>query len=140
MSTADEVITEEQYAAETLGLERWVQFAFIAGTLVAFWLFDNFLQGFIEWVAIKSNIAAVNPTWITAGSAILAILAMAGLYRNPKVYTFSTEVAHELANVVWPTRQETYANTIVVLIVSVIAAIIIGAFDAVWSAVTDTIY
>jgi preprotein translocase subunit SecE len=40
----------------------------------------------------------------------------------------------------WPTRKETWSQTIVVLIVSVIAAIILGVYDAVWSHITDLIY
>jgi preprotein translocase SecE subunit len=49
-------------------------------------------------------------------------------------------VAVELASVTWPTRKETWGNTVVVFVVSLVAAIIIGLFDAGWSAVTDLIY
>ena len=40
----------------------------------------------------------------------------------------------------WPSRKETSASTIVVIITSIIAAGILGAFDAVWSTITDLIY
>jgi preprotein translocase subunit SecE len=124
----------------TLGIERWVQFAFIAGALLAFWLFDHLFSDIAEFVALKANMPTPNPTLITAGSAILAILSMAVLYRRPNTNRFAHEVAVELASVTWPTRKETWGNTVIVFVVSLVAAIIIGLFDAGWSAVTDLIY
>ena len=46
----------------------------------------------------------------------------------------------ELRKVTWPTRKETWSQTIVVLIVSIIAAVILGVYDAVWSHITDLPY
>ena len=46
----------------------------------------------------------------------------------------------ELSKVSWPTRKETWSQTIVVIIVSIIAAVILGVFDAVWAQITDFIY
>jgi len=104
----------------TLGIERWVQFAFIAGALLAFWFFDHLFADVAEFVALKANMPTPNPTLITAGSAILAIVTMAVAYRRPST--------------------ETWGNTVVVFVVSLVAAVIIGLFDAGWSAVTDLIY
>ncbi|KPK15008.1 MAG: hypothetical protein AMJ62_11195 [Myxococcales bacterium SG8_38] len=61
-------------------------------------------------------------------------------YRSKKTHTFVVEVCVELSKVTWPARKETWSQTIVVIIVSVIAAIILGVFDAVWSQITDFIY
>ncbi len=46
----------------------------------------------------------------------------------------------ELKKVTWPTRKETQAATIVVIVTVIIAAMILGAFDTVWSFFTDRIY
>jgi preprotein translocase SecE subunit len=124
----------------TLGIERWVQFAFVGGTMIAFWFFDHLFQDVAEFVALKANMSTINPSLVTAGTAIFSILLMAGLYRNKRMHAFSNEVAYELANVTYPTRKETWAQTIVVFVVSIIAAIILGVFDAAWSTVTDLIY
>jgi preprotein translocase SecE subunit len=40
----------------------------------------------------------------------------------------------------WPSRDETYVSTVVVLVTSVVAAIYTGVFDALWSALTDFVY
>jgi preprotein translocase SecE subunit len=52
----------------------------------------------------------------------------------------SSEIVGELARVSWPSRDEIQAATIIVIITSIIASIIVGAFDAAWSSLTDLIY
>lgn len=118
----------------TLGLQRWVQFAYIAGALALFWLFDHLI------VAIWEVFADSDGTLASAGAAILGIVVSSLLYRSPKVNKFSYEVAEELARVKWPTREETWNQTMIVLVVSVIAAIILGVFDATWSKLSDLVY
>jgi len=50
------------------------------------------------------------------------------------------EVVSELAEVTWPTRDETYVSTVVVVVTSVVAAVFTGTFDALWSALTNIVY
>ena len=132
--------TEQPTQTGQLGIERWVQFAYVGVFLLSFWLLDHLAVDVAAFVAEKANIADPNPTILTAGAAIASMLIAFFLYRNEKVNKFSREVAHELENVTWPSREDTWSNTLVVMVVSVIAAIILGAFDAAWSAVTDLIY
>src|SRR5690348_15582367 len=61
----------------SLGLERYVQFAFIAVGGVLVWLLDKFAT--IIW----DYFAEPNGVLITAGSAILAILITFFLWRHP---------------------------------------------------------
>ena len=131
---------ENEEVTGTLGIERWVQFAFIGAALTLFWLLDYFLAGVATFVARKANYAEPPETLVTAGAAIVSILVAVSLYKNEKINRFAHEVAFELANVTWPTRKETWSQTVVVMIVSAIAAVILGIFDATWSAVTDLIY
>lgn len=119
---------------KTLGLERWVQFAFIGVALVAFYLLDKIIP--LVW----DIWADPDPTVTTAIAAIAGILLGLFLYRHQKVNDFSHDVAGELSKVTWPTRKETWANTVVTVITSVIAAIILFVFDMMWSSITDLIY
>ena len=48
---------------------------------------------------------------------------------GPRAATFFTEVWSELKKVHWPTRNETYAATTVVLIVVVAVAVLLGFVD-----------
>ena len=131
---------EDTKPTGTLGIERWVQFAFIGSALLMFWFIDHLAADVAAFASEKADLSTPNPTLVTAASAITAIVIAALLYRSPRVHTFAREVAVELSHVTWPTRQETWSNTLVVMVVSAIAAVILGAFDAVWAAVTDLIY
>ncbi len=119
---------------KTLGLERWVQFAFVAAAIVTFFLVDKLIN--LVW----GYFAEPNTTIATAAAAIVGILTGFILYRHPRVNPLVHEVAGELAKVTWPTRQETWYSTGVVIITSIIAAIYVGLFDAAWSWVSDLIY
>ena len=131
---------EETQPTGTLGIERWVQFAFIGIALLLFWFIDHLASDVAGFAAQKLDFSTPNPTIVTAASALVAMLGAVALYRNENVYRFARAVAVELTHVTWPSRQETWSNTLVVIIVSAVAAVILGAFDAAWSAVTDLIY
>ena len=58
---------------------------------------------------------------------------------GPRTATFLSEVWAELKKVHWPTRKETYAATMVVLVVTVIVAIFLGIVDFAISNVVQAI-
>ena len=126
--------------SKTLGLERWVQFGYIAGALAVFWVLEKLIAGTWDLISVRANIAESNPTITTAAAAIAALVTAYVVYRNDRYNKIAHEVAAELARVTWPTRKETWSNTVVVIITSIVAAIILFTFDAAWSAVTDLIY
>ena len=121
-------------ASGTLGIERWVQFTYIAAAVMGLWFFDHAIT------AAWARLGEPDPAIVQAASAILALVVTVGMYKSPQVHRFSNECAVELAKVTWPSRKETWSQTVVVLLVSALAAVIIGAFDAIWSTVTDLIY
>ncbi|UJR81833.1 preprotein translocase subunit SecE [Sandaracinus amylolyticus] len=117
-----------------LGIERWVQFAFIAAAVITFYLSDRlitFVWGFF---------AEPDPTIVSGAAALVGIVGAFLLYRHPRVNELAHEVVGELSKVTWPTRDETYYSTVVVIVTSIIAAVYTGVFDALWSAFTDLIY
>ncbi|MCP4601434.1 MAG: preprotein translocase subunit SecE [Proteobacteria bacterium] len=71
-----------------------------------------------------------------AGAAGLTVY----LWRHPKVNRLALEIVTELSKVTWPTRKELSASTVVVIILSIIAALILGLFDFFWAWATDLIY
>lgn len=127
---------ETQTAAEptTLGPERWVQFAFVLLAGATFFVGDKLIT------YVWGFFAQPDTTIITAASAILGILVGYFAYRHPRLNSLAHEVAAELSKVTWPSRQETWYSTVVVIITSIIAAAYLGAFDALWSTFTDLIY
>ena len=137
-------ITNEQDKARptgTLGVERWVQFAYAACAITLAWFLIKSSNA--VWTMLADSVDAVpepNATAIAVGAGLVAFISAVVAYRSKKVHTFVVEVCVELSKVSWPTRKETWSQTIVVLVVSVIAAIILGVYDAVWSHITDLIY
>jgi len=49
-----------------------------------------------------------------------------------RVRGFSSEVNQELHKVAWPTKEELKASTMIVLLILVILAVIVGAYDLVF--------
>jgi len=58
---------------------------------------------------------------------------------GPRASTFLTEVVVELKKVTWPTRQETYAATGVVIVVTAIIALYLGLVDVTLSFLMQSI-
>ena len=61
----------------------------------------------------------------------IGFLVFALLQFNPKVLSWGEEVVVEVRKVVWPSRKDTTAMTIVVLIMVVISSVIITGFDGI---------
>ena len=118
-----------------MGPNKAVHVMFFSGGIILFGLLA--LTG--DWIA--SSVTRTPNDFIVNGIALAVALAVGiGAYRNERVNTLAFEVAGELQKVTWPTRAETQAATLVVLVTVVIAAAILGLFDAVWSTLTDLVY
>ena len=115
-------------------LTRSVQGVFLVLFVCAFWVLDKLITA--GW----STFDEPNPMVASGAAAILAAAGIWSLHRHPRIRGWTDEVVGELAKVAWPSRRETSASTIVVIVASIVAAAIVGTFDAAWSAITDLIY
>jgi len=131
---AENLRDDELPIAGLLGLERWVQFAFVALAVFIVYVTDKLVTFVWEFWAEPSD------TIVTAIAVALGLAGSFLAYQNDRFRDFCTEVVTELSKVTWPTREETWYSTLVVLTASFIAAVYTGMFDAIWSAVTDLIY
>lgn len=134
MATMAEEESSNAPAATVLGIERWVQTAFIAGTVFLFLVLGKVVR------AAWDLFAEPDPRFIAPIAGAIAIATAIALYKAPKVHQFSHEVATELSKVTWPNREDTWRQTVVVIVVSVVAAIILGIFDAIWLGITNLVY
>lgn len=125
---------DELPIAGLLGLERWVQFAFVAMAVVLVFVTDKLVT--FVWEQVGSP----DDTIVTITAVAVGLAGTFLAYRNDRVRDFATEVVTELSKVTWPTREETWYSTLVVISASVIAAVYTGVFDALWSALTDYVY
>jgi len=134
MSTQQTTADQQQFTAKTLGLARWVQLAFMGFAVVLLLIFDKTIT--IAW----DKFAEPDPLLVSTLAVVLATLCSVFAYRHATVNRVANEVVGELAKVSWPTREEVQVSTLVVIVTSIIASVIVGTFDAAWSAVTDLIY
>jgi len=99
----------------------------VVGLLVAFsagMLIDTFSG---SWAVIAQM---ANNDLIHHGlPIILGMIAFGCLQFNTKVVQFFDEVVVELRKVVWPSRKDTVAMTIVVCIMLVVSGFLLGIFD-----------
>jgi preprotein translocase SecE subunit len=106
-------------------------------TFVAlFFLFAGLVLAFVCH-RVAGSLLGVNNTPmlgdnLTLSALIGAVVGLgtaAALFNLPRTHTLAGEVVEELYKVAWPTSAETRVNTIVVIVTSVIASLILGVFD-----------
>ena len=78
--------------------------------------------------------------FMTGTAMLVAVGTAIFLYRHDRVHTLANEVAAELKKVSWPNAKEVRAATTVVIVMAIIAAVILGAFDFIWSNLTELVY
>ncbi|WP_413586561.1 preprotein translocase subunit SecE [Bdellovibrio sp. HCB274] len=61
---------------------------------------------------------------VGAGIVLFAVLQF-----NPRVFAWGEEVVSEIRKVVWPSRKDTTAMTIVCIVMVLISSVIISSFD-----------
>jgi preprotein translocase subunit SecE len=108
---------------------------FLCGGLLLFYL----LQWTIDWVWGAFG-SAPDEFVLSVLSGLIALVAGVSLYRSDRVHGLAVEVTAELKKVTWPTAKEVRAATTVVIGMAIIAALILGAFDFVWSQLTELVY
>jgi preprotein translocase subunit SecE len=106
---------------------------FAAGCLLAAFLLSK--AG--DWV--WSYFAKPNELLLNGVALLLAVVAAVTAYRNERVFASAVEVTRELEKVTWPTRKETYAATIVVIVTVAISALVLTAFDYIWALLANGI-
>ena len=114
-----------------MGANKFIHLTFAIGGLLAAFLLSQ-TCGWIWSYFAKPNELVINAFAVTV-AAVGAFVA----YRNEQVFASVHDITKELEKVTWPTRKETTAATIVVLVTVSIAALILSGFDAIWSFFTN---
>ncbi len=110
-----------------MGPNKFVHLMFAVGTLIGAFLLSK--AG--DW--IWSYFAKPNDLLVNGASLFVAVTAGALAYKNENIFGSAVEVTRELEKVTWPTRNETSAATVVVIVTVAIAALILSGFDFVWA-------
>jgi len=118
-----------------MGPNKAVHLMFLSGGLILFFLLN--WTGDWVWGYFSRH---PNEFVIDGIAAALALGLGIAVFKNERVFALANDVATELKKVTWPTRKETQAATLVVIVTVIISAMVLGLFDMVWAFLTDRIY
>ena len=113
---------------------KWVHFLFVAGAFVLLTLLIK--TG--DWV--WSYFGKPKALILYSVSLVVTLVAVWIAWRSEELFTLASEVVTELGKVTWPTRKETVAATLVVIVTVFIASVFLGMFDGIWSFLTRLLY
>jgi preprotein translocase SecE subunit len=118
---------------------RVLGFAWLALAMLT-WLV---LADFFQWSFATFDIPNQRYLGSFEASALLGVGATMVVaivtWKNKTIYEFCLETVSETRQVVWPSRNETRENTVIVVVVSVIMSIVLGGFDLVWAKLSNFI-
>ncbi len=116
-----------------MGDRRVLGFTWLAGALCLALV----LADLCSWAFAQAGIAnaellggAFDASTFVALALTTAVAVVT--WRLPQVYEFCIETVQETRKVVWPTRKETRDQTVVVVVVSIMIAMMLWGFDQVW--------
>ena len=113
-----------------------VHLMFLIGATVLFFL----TKWTIDWLWGYFGTGVPGELFMTGTAMLVAVGTAIFLYRHDRVHTLANEVAAELKKVSWPNAKEVRAATMVVIVMAIIAAVILGVFDFIWSNLTELVY
>ena len=119
--------------------DRYVFIGVIALAAIAALPIAHLLNWLFVYLGVTNpRIAGVLALTNLLGYCIAAAAAFFVLLHRP-TRQLAGEVVEELSKVTWPTRAETGAATVVVIVTVLICSVFLGFFDVMWRALTDWI-
>lgn len=125
-----------------MSMQRFVNIAYVLAGLLSWVISAKLFGGVMDLISrnldkplIGTGFARSDLLGLVCGIAVGVALKM-----NRNVNTWALEVANELKKVAWPSWEETKLSTVVVIITSIVVAIILGLFDALWAFLSSAIY
>jgi preprotein translocase SecE subunit len=101
------------------------------------------LRDFFQWSFATFDIPNQRYLGSFQASSLLGVavsgIAGAITWKHKTIYDFCIETVSETRQVVWPGKDETRENTVIVVVVSVIMSLVLGAFDLVWAKLSNFI-
>lgn len=112
--------------------QKYVNLSFVAAAaLLSFVVFElaSTVAGAYDLEARVQDIDLI----IRGVSVLLGLILFVGLWRNDSANQFMNEVVAELSRVTWPTSNDTFKATIVVMIMVLISGLFLGGMDSLWT-------
>ena len=123
-----------------MNVARYVNMSFVGLALLAWVILSEFAGWGLGLVGASYNPEMLGANFRLANLLGLGMAIVLTFYLRRRYSTLAMEIGNELSRVTWPTWPETRLSTIVVMIVTVIIALILGAFDYVWAQLSSLVY
>lgn len=114
--------------------KKWIQASVAILAMVTAYVMMSFFAQIGEWFELESKISNYSAIAQVLGG-ILGLSTFIYIMKNDKTSTFLNEVYSEVLKVVWPGKEDTNKQTIVIMIAVTIVGFILGFFDfsATWA-------
>ncbi|MCT4642292.1 MAG: preprotein translocase subunit SecE [Bacteriovoracaceae bacterium] len=114
--------------------KKWIQASVAIVCMVTAYVMIAFFETMGDWFELEAKVS--NFTVVAQALGVLIGLgSFIYIVNNSKTSTFLNEVYAEVTKVVWPNREDTNKQTIVIMILVTIIGFILGFFDfiAAWA-------
>ena len=121
---------------------RWTHAVFALFAFMMIWVcyhMVDFIWGGL-WARWPQYIGRPNEYVSQGIGAVVGLAVMVWIWSREEYFKFVSEVTIEVSQIIWPTRAETRAATIVVVVITLICSGILWMMDLFWSNVTDWLY
>jgi preprotein translocase subunit SecE len=121
---------------------RWAHASFVLGGFMVGWMSANLIEdmwAFI-WSQWPQYVGRPSTMWSNVAAVVVALIATFWAWRKDKYFRFISEVATEVSQIIWPTRSETRAATVVVVVITLICSGLLFGMDQFWSTFTSALY
>lgn len=121
---------------------RWAHLIFVLGGFMGAWVLSWAVEDIwdLTWSIWPQSVPRPDTLTANAVGITIAILGTIYAWRRKDWFKFCTEVVIEISQVTWPTRAETRAATIVVIVMTLISSTILWGMDRIWSTITNWLY
>lgn len=116
--------------------QRAVAVLFVIGSILAGVFARSLVLAIMGYGSYPNPLLGGLVPLSTLIGVIVAIVSMAVLLRNEKASVFTDSVVAELRRVTWPTREETFGNTGIVVGATIFFATLLSAYDFFWAKLT----
>ena len=121
---------------------RLVNMTFLTAALLLWVISASFVAGVLDMTYPEFDLALIGSEFRLSDLLGIGIGIFGGVYlfRHERLFQLANEVAFEVRKVTWPGIDETRLQTIVTVVVTIIIALCLWAFDVMFSALTKLFY
>jgi preprotein translocase subunit SecE len=133
----------KQAGPQEFDATRWAHAVFAVFAGIAAWMFSHLIEDSwgVIWARWPQYVGRPSELWAQAAGVTIGIALVIWLWSRERYFQFIADVATEVSQIIWPTRAETRAATVVVIVITLISSVILWAMDNIlWSPVTDWLY